>query len=194
MDGRPGSSTRNAGRGLGPHGCPPPHRWTSTSASRTPARTAPAATTWRATITAHAPTTWAAKTAPCPGSRALEGPAEVGGGGGACRCGGWGVPVEMEVGLAQGGRQGTGLQRRERACRRWGEWSGACRIGRMEAEPAEVRGCDGANRWDRGGAFRVWGGSCRVGMGRSLQTGWWGRSAEPAEIGTADSSLSGLPQ
>lgn len=130
--------------------------------------------------------------------------------GGACRGGrrgrglqmwGWGlqvwgrgVPVEMEVGLAQGGRQGTGLQRRERACRRWGEWSGACRIGRMGAEPAEVRGCDGANRWDRGGAFRVWGGSCRVGMGRSLQMGWWGRSAEPAEIGTADSSLSGLPQ
>lgn len=59
---------------------PPPCRWTLTSVSRAPAGTAPAATTWRATTTAPALRTWAARTALCPGTPALEGPAEVGAG------------------------------------------------------------------------------------------------------------------
>lgn len=64
----------------GPHGCPLPCRWTSTYVSQAHAKTAPAATTWKTTITAPAPTTWAARTARCPGSRAWAGPAEVGAG------------------------------------------------------------------------------------------------------------------
>lgn len=64
-------------QGLRPHAAPP-CRWMSTSVTRAPARTAPAATTWRATTTAPALTTWVARTALCPGSLALAGPAEVG--------------------------------------------------------------------------------------------------------------------
>lgn len=77
---------------------PPSHRWTLTSASRAPARTAPAATAWRATITARAPMTWVARTAPCPGSHALAVPANVGVGWGLQRWHTWAGTTEMGAG------------------------------------------------------------------------------------------------